>query len=572
MFIAFIQAVVNFISDLVQNLLTLIGGAKDKNKKDDWAYDTYNPDYFQPQLYNAQQGTPMNFRHRGFSPDVDRNTNQASQSAATLPRPFYAPVRQHNAPNNLVNRAGQGNQQHKQKQSVVELLLQQQNEVVEESTPLLGLPQQTNQSESSAESFDQLAPLPHDSTISDHSITEHFITENNIQSSVPSYKYEPPKLLSPGGNQLGGLRGTRPLVKLDRMSFIAKMMREGKDGVSMGDYAPDSRLHSINLGESPSSSGQQSTGETLAATDAVLNTEEHPRIRNLAYSAYPTLDLKDLSLLDIIGGGGFGQVWRGTWGGTPVAVKLLSNLLLPAGPNNANSPPNAEQAALLTAFEEEVSMLAQLRHPNICLFLGVCLEPPHRAIVTELVSRGSLWDCLRVKGLFQQKELPWPVGIMRRVLEGTCRGLVYLHRHSPPIIHRDLKSANLLLDETFNVKICDFGLARLRDYNTVLTANVGTIHWMAPEVLTGNLYNESADIYSMGIVIWEMFTGLCPYDSMKQVEVALSVVQKGLRPVIPTTCTTAQANIIRKCWDTDPTVRYTAEELLQAVDIAFPVK
>ena len=144
---------------------------------------------------------------------------------------------------------------------------------------------------------------------------------------------------------------------------------------------------------------------------------------------------------------------------------------------------------------------------------------------------------------------------MRRVLEGTCRGLVYLHRHSPPIIHRDLKSANLLLDETFNVKICDFGLARLRDYNTgmlpyfvysescavltstiyrylttpsVLTANVGTIHWMAPEVLTGNLYNESADIYSMGIVIWEMFTGLCPYENMKQVEV--SIVSQGSQP------------------------------------------
>ena len=122
--------------------------------------------------------------------------------------------------------------------------------------------------------------------------------------------------------------------------------------------------------------------------------------------------------------------------------------------------------------------------------------------------------------MIQQKELPWPVGILRRILEGTCRGLVYLHSHSPPIIHRDLKSANLLLDETFNVKICDFGLARLRDYNTVLTANVGTIHWMAPEVLTGNQYNESADIYSVGVVIWEMFTGQCPYDGMKQVEVS----------------------------------------------------
>lgn len=74
----------------------------------------------------------------------------------------------------------------------------------------------------------------------------------------------------------------------------------------------------------------------------------------------------------------------------------------------------------------------------------------------------------------QQKGLPWPVGIMRRVLEGTCRGLVYLHRHSPPIIHRDLKSANLLLDETFNVKICDFGLARLRDYNT----GMSTAHFL----------------------------------------------------------------------------------------------
>jgi hypothetical protein len=123
---------------------------------------------------------------------------------------------------------------------------------------------------------------------------------------------------------------------------------------------------------------------------------ELSKIRNLS-NAFPTLSLKDLSLLGVIGGGGFGQVWKGTWGGTPVAVKMLNNLMLPT--NGSAALP--EQVQLLNAFEEEVTMLAQLRHPNICLFLGVCLEPPHRAIVTELVSRGSLWDCLRIPQLFQ---------------------------------------------------------------------------------------------------------------------------------------------------------------------------
>lgn len=84
---------------------------------------------------------------------------------------------------------------------------------------------------------------------------------------------------------------------------------------------------------------------------------------------------------------------RGTWGGTPVAVKLLTYV---------TRSPDRDDLGLLAAFEEEVFMLAQLRHPNICLFLGVCLESPQRAIVTELVPRGSLWDALRECQLFQK--------------------------------------------------------------------------------------------------------------------------------------------------------------------------
>lgn len=133
----------------------------------------------------------------------------------------------------------------------------------------------------------------------------------------------------------------------------------------------------------------------------------------------------------------------------------------------------------------------------MCLFLAACLDPPNRAIVTELVTRGSLWDALRQPGLLAGAAdgAHWPAWAMRRVLDGTCRGLVYLHSHQPPIIHRDLKSANLLLDDSFNVKICDFGLARLRDYTAAMTANVGTVQWMAPEILSGQAYSEAADIY-----------------------------------------------------------------------------
>lgn len=98
-------------------------------------------------------------------------------------------------------------------------------------------------------------------------------------------------------------------------------------------------------------------------------------------------------------------------------------------------------------------------------------------------------------------ESKWPSWAIRKVLDGTCKGLIYLHSNTPsPIIHRDLKSANILLDDSFNVKICDFGLARLRDFSVQMTANVGTVQWMAPEVLLGKSYAESADIYSLGMV------------------------------------------------------------------------
>jgi hypothetical protein len=167
----------------------------------------------------------------------------------------------------------------------------------------------------------------------------------------------------------------------------------------------------------------------------------------------PLVSSQDIQRMEMIGGGAFGQVWKAIWRGTPVAMKVLSNAC------QASTLPNK----IVQSFEEEVAMLTRLRHPNICLLLGVCMEPSHRAIITELVSRGSLWDALR-QSHFQQPQVSsgssssvsssvsvsggggngnghpngfhWPIWVIRRVLEGAGRGLIYLHSNTPPIIHR----------------------------------------------------------------------------------------------------------------------------------------
>ena len=280
------------------------------------------------------------------------------------------------------------------------------------------------------------------------------------------------------------------------------------------------------------------------------------------------LSLKDLSLTTILGGGAFGQVWKGSWRGTPVAVKVLSSAI-------QSKIPEKE----IKSFEDEVNMLASLRHPNICLFMGACLEPANRAIVTELVSRGSLWDALRapIEKLFSAHQGPvfWPWWAVRKVLDGTLKGLLYLHCNTPPIIHRDLKSANLLLDDAFNVKICDFGLAKLRDMsnNVPMTANVGTLQWMAPEVIQGKSYSESADVFSLGMIVWELLTGKYPFEGLGQLEIAHQVVTLNVRPDIPSFLQTSApqlVNFLRSCWDPIPEKRITADEALKLLGSVIP--
>jgi serine/threonine protein kinase len=144
-------------------------------------------------------------------------------------------------------------------------------------------------------------------------------------------------------------------------------------------------------------------------------------------------------------------------------------------------------------------MMASLRHPSIVMYLGVCLDPP--AVVTEYCARGSLADVLkraRTSPLLAA-QLDWARRLNMAL--DAAKGMLYLHSCAPPIIHRDLKSANLLVDRHWRVRVCDFNLSRVLEDSAVLSSVAATNpRWLAPEILSGKGYTFASDVYSFGWV------------------------------------------------------------------------
>ncbi|KAH1190496.1 Serine/threonine-protein kinase STY46 [Glycine max] len=253
------------------------------------------------------------------------------------------------------------------------------------------------------------------------------------------------------------------------------------------------------------------------------------------------IDPKHLKYGTQIASGSYGELFKGVYCSQEVAIKVLKA-------DHVNSELQRE-------FAQEVYIMRKVRHKNVVQFIGACTKPPGLCIVTEFMSGGSVYDYLhKQKGFFKFPTL-------LKVAIDVSKGMNYLHQHN--IIHRDLKAANLLMDENCTVKVADFGVARVKAQSGVMTAETGTYRWMAPEVIEHKPYDHKADVFSFGIVLWELLTGKLPYEYLTPLQAAIGVVQKGLRPTIPKNTHPKYVELLERSWQQDPTLRPDFSEIIE---------
>lgn len=257
-------------------------------------------------------------------------------------------------------------------------------------------------------------------------------------------------------------------------------------------------------------------------------------------------------------------------------------------------------------FVHEIEVMASLRHPNLLLLMGACLKPGNMLMVTELMGHGSVYSLLhppenrgaRAKSgadlqtsFSEQRGATADVlrlSFKRRMLFAKCtaQGMNALHLMSPPLLHRDLKTANLLVDENWVVKVADFGLAMARkimssDGDSATAKPVGSPLYMAPEVLNGRTGDTKSDVYSFGLCLWELATERDPWDHLNlrsARDIMKTVVTDKLRPPLMPTDVGASfpegsaplflcrplVQCIERCWADDPEQRPTFESMLKS--------
>jgi len=263
----------------------------------------------------------------------------------------------------------------------------------------------------------------------------------------------------------------------------------------------------------------------------------------------------EIQWLSKISSGTFARVYKGMYNGKVVAIKMLKGKL---------------DEKMIREFRKEFKIFKAVRHENILECYGVCLEHNKLSYVMEFCARGTLLHVM------SDPNVTFTWENVADLFAQAVNGINFLHTGAEnEIIHRDLKSQNLLVTRDYCVKVGDFGLSRFNTVSngTTLGNLCGTMSHCAPEVFTGDKFTTKSDIYSLGMVLWEMCertaTGVysAPFKEfpfiMIDIQIIIQASQKHLRPTIHKDVPEAFAEMIKKCWDPDPAVRPEAAQLLE---------
>ncbi|XP_055550615.1 mitogen-activated protein kinase kinase kinase 11-like isoform X1 [Wyeomyia smithii] len=291
-------------------------------------------------------------------------------------------------------------------------------------------------------------------------------------------------------------------------------------------------------------------GDRVGIFPSNFVTNEDPGVLNVQPVE---IEYEELDMKEVIGSGGFSKVHRAFLKGEEVAVKA--------------SLPNEDIDVTRENVLQEAKLFWSLKHPNIVALRGVCLNPKVMCLVMEYARGGPLNRILAGKKIPPDVLVDWAVQI--------ARGMKYLHCEAPiSVIHRDLKSSNVLISEKIlnnnlkakTLKITDFGLAR-EAYKTTRMSAAGTFAWMPPEVIKSGTYSKASDVWSYGVLLWELLTGETPYKGFDSLMVAYGVAVNTLALPIPKTCPEAWGKLMKSCWELDPHRRPSFRDIEKDLDI-----
>ncbi|CAK4608392.1 hypothetical protein LEN26_013732 [Aphanomyces euteiches] len=276
-----------------------------------------------------------------------------------------------------------------------------------------------------------------------------------------------------------------------------------------------------------------------------------------------------------IGEGDSGVVYKGTYRGSTVVEKRLK------------MPSSQISESMEKALQKVATRMSSLRHPNTVLFMGVCLRDQEFCIVSEYCSRGSLYDILRryqlrsESGFLDDKSTQLHWSLRCRLALGAARGLLYLHSASPPLVHGQLTSLNILVDDSWNAKLGDFGTQKVSQAISTHSEarrkapRTRLPYWTAPEVFkegqdsveTTGTTPQGLDVYSFGIILWELATCETPYETFQTYEELRRFVLTGQRPSVkPGSCPMGWAQLMTKCWSQKPQRRPAAAEIVATLE------